>query len=464
MNFEFKCPQCGKPVTVNESYRGQVAECPHCNKGIVIPRSKESAAKAQKPQLPPKTRKINCPYCGTSYEIGAYEYGHKATCEVCRKSFVIGETSTALVKVDASPPRSTSQSHAPTTNLQRETWHRLLEDPLRVTLPANYHETRKRHKRLRLLWLLYRKMILGRWQLFLVRCPACNTDGIVCAPHSSLMSHRECVCHLCLSAFTLDAGLQCRIRVNEELNRQIKAMNSRNEKITEQFECMTQHLEIPKEIKKFETDWNIYLDPIVPKRLQLILDGLRTRLTHTKLDQVTNAQRSTMASIITFGTTGDDLGSSIIQLAGLAELSAADHEATAIRGETYDLESELGHYETMMNYYYDLCSEFRGHEKHEALVLRIKSKFGDLDESGRMLFNLFTCDDAKIQDQFFQKEKELGNRLGKEQNNLNERISQLQETIDRPMRFKERLEANARAIVVLLVVLAVIFGGLLLAL
>ena len=148
----------------------------------------------------------------------------------------------------------------------------------------------------------------------------------------------------------------------------------------------------------------------------------------------------------------------------LAELSAADHEATAIRGETYDLESELGHYETMMNYYYDLCSEFRGHEKHEALVLRIKSKFGDLDESGRMLFNLFTCDDAKIQDQFFQKEKELGNRLGKEQNNLNERISQLQETIDRPMRFKERLEANARAIVVLLVVLAVIFGGLLLAL
>jgi len=38
MNFEFKCPQCGQMVEADESYRGQVAECPYCGKGIVIPR------------------------------------------------------------------------------------------------------------------------------------------------------------------------------------------------------------------------------------------------------------------------------------------------------------------------------------------------------------------------------------------------------------------------------------------
>ena len=38
MNFEFKCPQCGQMVEADESYRGQVAECPFCGKGIVIPR------------------------------------------------------------------------------------------------------------------------------------------------------------------------------------------------------------------------------------------------------------------------------------------------------------------------------------------------------------------------------------------------------------------------------------------
>lgn len=38
MNFEFKCPQCGLAVETDEAYRGQVVECPHCSKGIVVPR------------------------------------------------------------------------------------------------------------------------------------------------------------------------------------------------------------------------------------------------------------------------------------------------------------------------------------------------------------------------------------------------------------------------------------------
>ncbi len=40
MNIEFKCPQCGKPVSADESYRGKVIECPYCTKGIVVPKNK----------------------------------------------------------------------------------------------------------------------------------------------------------------------------------------------------------------------------------------------------------------------------------------------------------------------------------------------------------------------------------------------------------------------------------------
>lgn len=43
--FLFSCPQCGQSVEADETYRGQVAECPYCGKGIVIPRASISNAR-----------------------------------------------------------------------------------------------------------------------------------------------------------------------------------------------------------------------------------------------------------------------------------------------------------------------------------------------------------------------------------------------------------------------------------
>ena len=51
MNFEFKCPQCGQMVEADEAYRGQVAECPHCGKGIVVPRGKPKVQVGRKKSL-----------------------------------------------------------------------------------------------------------------------------------------------------------------------------------------------------------------------------------------------------------------------------------------------------------------------------------------------------------------------------------------------------------------------------
>ena len=38
--FKFSCPQCGQEIEADEAFCGQVAECPHCSKGIVIPKNR----------------------------------------------------------------------------------------------------------------------------------------------------------------------------------------------------------------------------------------------------------------------------------------------------------------------------------------------------------------------------------------------------------------------------------------
>ena len=61
--FDFKCPQCGESIEADDSFRGQVAECPSCGKGIVVPRTaaapspKSRLHPIQPPPPPPKTGK-----------------------------------------------------------------------------------------------------------------------------------------------------------------------------------------------------------------------------------------------------------------------------------------------------------------------------------------------------------------------------------------------------------------------
>ena len=50
--FEFKCPQCGKPVSADESLRGLAVPCPHCEKGIVVPQKATKPILAPIPQRP----------------------------------------------------------------------------------------------------------------------------------------------------------------------------------------------------------------------------------------------------------------------------------------------------------------------------------------------------------------------------------------------------------------------------
>ena len=52
--FYFKCPQCGMPIAADDSVQGQVAECPSCKKGIVVPfRPPSDSVKTQRIQAVP---------------------------------------------------------------------------------------------------------------------------------------------------------------------------------------------------------------------------------------------------------------------------------------------------------------------------------------------------------------------------------------------------------------------------
>ena len=48
MSIEFNCPQCGQMVEADESACGHVAACPHCGKGIVVPRGRPKLGTGRK--------------------------------------------------------------------------------------------------------------------------------------------------------------------------------------------------------------------------------------------------------------------------------------------------------------------------------------------------------------------------------------------------------------------------------
>ena len=54
--FEFKCPQCGHAVMADDKMRGTVAECPHCEKGIVVPQAQGAVQQGSHVRLHPVRR------------------------------------------------------------------------------------------------------------------------------------------------------------------------------------------------------------------------------------------------------------------------------------------------------------------------------------------------------------------------------------------------------------------------
>ena len=65
--FEFDCPQCRKRVALDDQYCGKVVACPHCDKGIVVPKKMsgldKKLPKVQEKKTSSQLFRVKCPHC-----------------------------------------------------------------------------------------------------------------------------------------------------------------------------------------------------------------------------------------------------------------------------------------------------------------------------------------------------------------------------------------------------------------
>ena len=101
--FEFNCPQCGQTIEADESLRGQVAECPHCGKEIVVPRGKGKsqmihlsgmktegqASVATGMAITDQTIHVRCGGCGQIIEVNESLKGKMMGCPHCGKRIAV---------------------------------------------------------------------------------------------------------------------------------------------------------------------------------------------------------------------------------------------------------------------------------------------------------------------------------------------------------------------------------------
>ncbi len=81
MDIEFKCLKCGQTMETEELYAGRVVQCPHCGKGVVVPRGN--------PQRMTVAVEFKCPQCGQMVEADESYVGQVVRCPHCKKGIVV---------------------------------------------------------------------------------------------------------------------------------------------------------------------------------------------------------------------------------------------------------------------------------------------------------------------------------------------------------------------------------------
>lgn len=99
----FDCPQCNRPLKVDESGAGLLVDCPECAKKIQIPASAKSVP-ATAPATPPPLTKA-CPYCGEQILEVAKKCKHCG--EILNQAKEVGgilpEKREAILKIHTNP-------------------------------------------------------------------------------------------------------------------------------------------------------------------------------------------------------------------------------------------------------------------------------------------------------------------------------------------------------------------------
>lgn len=144
-----------------------------------------------------------------------------------------------------------------------------------------------------------------------------------------------------------------------------------------------------EQVSIFECDWEAYGNATLPKRIQLIIDGLRAKIANAHSSVVASAVAHAEASLQVYGTTVGlrDPNSSvyliardIVQAGGWGKMVATDKQLGLLNGSIEDMTASLSYYESLMLYYYDLCEEFKDKDEETARRDRLRVRCGFSDE------------------------------------------------------------------------------------
>ena len=71
-DFTFNCAECNQLLEVSDEMRGDVIECPACQKEITIPAAESAVEPVVEPAAEPerKTSGNKCPSCGSEMDAG----------------------------------------------------------------------------------------------------------------------------------------------------------------------------------------------------------------------------------------------------------------------------------------------------------------------------------------------------------------------------------------------------------
>ena len=354
---------------------------------------------------------INCPHCGTEYEVERKYLHKRTTCHVCGKSFLIDSSDSLAFNASSSSggvacPQLFVKKVCGSFNLK-------------VNLP---------------LWF---KMCFYHWKLRHAVCPACKAETVVLVPNDGACAFR---CDSCGRNVNLEEGVAKSNEIYHSLQIKSEAIENHAAQefasIDDQLVSIRSALKIYEKRKEFyeqveifECDWEAYNDKILPERLKFTVESLRTKLSTAHSSIVANSVAQAEASNQTYGTTVglrdsdnalDGLVRGIVQIGGWAKMMDAERERRQLDGSIEEIQSSLDHAEFMMRYYFDLCDEFKGKDKDSARRDRLQARCRCVSED-----SLPVIDCGKSEESLLAEKKTLEQKKRKLENSANDQVKRI---------------------------------------
>ena len=262
--------------------------------------------------------------------------------------------------------------------------------------------------------LAWFRLYLCRWRLVHVVCPKCKADRVVCAPRKCASFFR---CDKCGESCDLAKGfsqlqeeyqssIQALSETKMQINQQLAPLQKRQMEVANLLQTIEQirnlQTQFIEQAEIFDCDWAAYTDEVLPKRLQFIIDGLRVRLANAHSSRVVNAVEHSEGASMAWNTTvglrnpkSDWYGlvRDIVQWGGIDKMLAANEAHRDIDNSIEDITSSLDYYESLMAYYYNLCSEFNGKDRDLARRCRLIERCGYQDEEALPVLEEGICEE-----------------------------------------------------------------------